>query len=58
MNQNLNIMKAIKRVSLIILVVFALGACNEDPLGEGLDNVTQIEKLQGNSGSTLDDNIE
>ncbi len=74
MNQKLNIMKTIKRVSLVIVVVFALGACNQ--FDEGLYNVTeypsnpkgieqndsnpQISKIEKfqNSGSTLDDNIE
>ena len=65
MNQNLNIMKAIKRVSLVILVVFALGACNDEfdefnvteyPSGnqQNDNEINKSEKLE-NSGSTLED---
>ena len=62
-------MKAIKRVSLVILVVFALSACNDEfdefnvtqyPSGvqQNDNDITKIEALKENSGSTLDDNIE
>jgi len=69
MNQNLNIMKAIKRVSLVILVVFALGACNDEfdefnvieyPNGtqQNDNDIKKIETLKDNSGSSIGDNIE
>ena len=71
MNQNLNIMKVIKRVSLVIVFVIAVSACNNEfdefevtqyPVGiQQNDNdpkINKIEKLQENSGSSIVDNIE